>query len=76
MVDDVTVEAVDKWATRSETESCPLIHQPATRAEREADDAQFAVTVLNRIAEGAPTYTHDDVWEELSRREAAGELPD
>ena len=46
------------------------------RAESEADDAQFATAVLNRIAEGAATYTHEEVWEELSRREAAGELPD
>jgi predicted DNA-binding protein len=65
--------------TRGETLS-DLVRQALAeylaRAESEADDAQFAVTVLNRIAEGAPTYTHDDVWEELSRREAAGELPD
>lgn len=46
------------------------------RVESEANDVEFAAAVLNRVAEGAPTYTHEEVWEELSRREAAGELPD
>ena len=45
------------------------------RAEEE-DDAQYAAAVLQRIAEGAPTYALEDVWAELDRREAAGELPD
>jgi len=65
--------------TRGETLSA-LVRQALAeylaRAESETDDAQFASAVLSRIAEGAPTYTHEAVWEELSRREAAGELPD
>ncbi|MFN3333514.1 MAG: ribbon-helix-helix protein, CopG family [Caldilinea sp.] len=65
--------------TRGETLSA-LVRQALAeylaRAESEADDVQFAVAVINRVAEGAPTYTHEEVWEELSRREAAGELPD
>ena len=65
--------------TRGETLSA-LVRQALAeylaRAESEVNDAQFAAAVLNRIAEGAPTYTHEEVWEELSRREAAGELPD
>ena len=65
--------------TRGETLSA-LVRQALAeylaRAESEADDAQFAAAVLNRIAAGASTYTHEEVWEELSQREAAGELPD
>ena len=41
-----------------------------------AEDAYFAQAVLARIAEGAPTYSHDEVWEEIKRLEAAGDLPD
>ena len=57
--------------TRGETHSAIVrqaLAEYLARAESEADDAQFAVAVLNRIAEGAPTYTHEKVWEELSRR--------
>ncbi len=56
--------------TRGETLSA-LVRQALAeylaRAESEADDAHFAVAVLNRIAEGAPTYTHEEVWGELSQ---------
>ncbi|HHY56967.1 MAG TPA: ribbon-helix-helix protein, CopG family [Chloroflexi bacterium] len=52
--------------TREETLSA-LVRQALAeylaRAESEADDAQFAVAVLNRIAEGSPTYTHETVWD-------------
>lgn len=41
----------------------------------EEDDIRFADAVLQRIAEGAPTYDMEEVWEELDRLEAAGELP-
>jgi predicted DNA-binding protein len=41
----------------------------------EEDDIRFADAVLQRIAEGAPTYDMEEVWEELDRMEAAGELP-
>jgi predicted DNA-binding protein len=46
------------------------------RSESAPDDLRFAEGVLARIAEGAPTYAHDEVWAEIERREAAGELPD
>lgn len=46
------------------------------RAESASDDMLFADRVLARIAEGAPTYSHEEVWAEVQRREAAGELPD
>lgn len=55
---------------------CQALAEYLARAESEAEDRQFADAVLSRIAEGAPTYTHEEVWEELSLREAAGELPD
>ncbi len=45
------------------------------RAEEE-DDAQFADAVLQRIAEGAPTYALEDVWAGLDQPETAGELPE
>lgn len=45
------------------------------RAEEE-DDARYVKTVMQRIADGAPTYSHEEVWAELDAREAAGELPD
>lgn len=41
----------------------------------EEDDIRFADAVLQRIAEGAPTYDMEEVWEELDRMEEAGELP-
>jgi predicted DNA-binding protein len=41
----------------------------------EEDDIRFADAVLQRIAEGAPTYDMAEVWEELDRMEEAGELP-
>ena len=46
------------------------------RAESEPDDIRFATAVLAQIAEGAPTYAHEEVWAEIAQREAAGELPD
>ena len=42
----------------------------------EEDDIRFADAVLQRISEGAPTYAMEEVWEELDRMEATGELPD
>lgn len=47
-----------------------------TRAESASDDVLFADRVLARIAEGTPTYSHEEVWAEIEQREAAGELPD
>lgn len=44
------------------------------RAEEE-DDIRFSDEVLQRIAEGAPTYDMEEVWQELDKLEAAGELP-
>lgn len=44
------------------------------RAEEE-DDARFVDAMLRDVEAGAPTYDHADVWEELDRLEAAGELP-
>lgn len=41
----------------------------------EEDDIRFADEVLQRIAEGEPTHDMEDVWAELDRLEAAGELP-
>ncbi len=46
------------------------------RADSASDDVRFADRVLARIAEGAPTYTHEEVWADIEQREAAGELPD
>lgn len=46
------------------------------RAESASDDVLFADRVLARIAEGAPTYSHEEVWAEIEQREAVGELPD
>ena len=46
------------------------------RAESASDDALFADRVLTHIAEGAPTYSHEEVWAEIEQREVAGELPD
>ncbi|MBK7200850.1 hypothetical protein [Candidatus Amarolinea dominans] len=44
------------------------------RAESEASDIRFANDVLTRIAEGAPTYSHEEVWAEIEQLEAANEL--
>ena len=38
------------------------------------DDLRFTEKVLARIAEGAPTYSHEEVWDEITQREATGEL--
>lgn len=46
------------------------------RAESMPDDVRYVDRVLGRIAEGAPTYSHEDVWAEIDRREAAGEFKD
>lgn len=46
------------------------------RAESAPDDLRFADRVLARIAEGAATYAHEEVWAEIEQREAAGELAD
>ncbi len=46
------------------------------RSESEPDDVRFVDEVLARIAKGAPTYSHQEIWDEIDRREAAGELPD
>ena len=32
--------------------------------------------VLARIAEGAPAYSHQEIWDEIDQREAAGKLLD
>lgn len=52
--------------TRGETLSAlarQALAEYLARAESEADDVQFATAVLNRIAEGAPTYTYEDFRE-------------
>lgn len=41
----------------------------------EEDDIRFADAVIQRIAEGAPTYAMEEVWEEMDRMERTGELP-
>lgn len=38
------------------------------RAESEPDDVRFADNVLARIAEGAPTYSHEEIWGEIDLR--------
>ena len=45
------------------------------QAEKE-DDLRYADAVMKQIADGARTYSHEEVWAELDAREAAGELPD
>lgn len=62
---------------RGETVSDVVRHALAEYVARveEEDDIRFADAVLQRIAEGAPTYDMEEVWEELDRMEAAGELP-
>lgn len=46
------------------------------RAESAADDVLFADKVMARIAGGAPTYSHEEVWGNVEQHEATGELPD
>lgn len=41
----------------------------------EEDDIRYADAVRKHIAEGAPTYDMEEVWAELDKLEAAGELP-
>lgn len=42
----------------------------------ESDDIQFARAVLASIANGAPTYSQEEMWDALDRLEAVGALPD
>ena len=47
-----------------------------SEAEENADDVRYAHDVLARIAAGAPTYSHEDVWAEIEELEAQDGLPD
>ena len=63
---------------RGETISDVVRHalaQYIEQAEKD-DDLRYADAVMKRIADGAPSYSHEEVWAELDAREAAGELPD
>ena len=40
-----------------------------SRSESEPDDVRFVDEVLARIAEGAPMYSPQEVWDEVDRRE-------
>ena len=63
---------------RGETISDVVRHalaQYIEQAEKE-DDLRYADAVLKRIAEGAPMFSHEEVWAEIDQLEAAGELPD
>lgn len=44
------------------------------RAEEE-DDARFVDAIRKEIADGAPTYSMEEVWAELDELEAANALP-
>jgi len=61
----------------SQAELTALAHdQGQTDWKSWEDDLRFTEKVLARIAEGAPTYSHENVWDEIAQREATGELSD
>ena len=66
-------------ALRGETLSEVLrrrLQQYVSEAEENADDVRYAHDVLARIAAGAPTYSHEEVWAEIEELEAQDALPD
>ena len=62
-VSDVVREALAEYVAAGEQEAAKL----ADEADSEAEDARFAQAVLARIAEGAPTYSHEEVWDDARR---------
>ena len=72
-IDDVVREALVNYVASGEEDAKAAL---AGEGDSDAEDAYFVQRVLERIAEGAPTYSHDEVWAEIERLEAAGELPD
>ena len=65
-------------ALRGETLSDVLrrrLQQYVSEAEENADDVRYAHDVLSRIAAGAPTYSHEEVWAEIEELEAQDALP-
>ncbi len=70
-VSQVVREALFEYVAAGEKE--------ATKIDEEAlekSDADFARSVLDRIAQGAPTYSHEEIWTEIRRLEEEGTLPD
>jgi predicted DNA-binding protein len=66
-------------ALRGETLSDVLrrrLQQYVSEAEENAADVRYAHDVLSRIAAGAPTYSHEEVWAEIEELEAQDALPD
>jgi predicted DNA-binding protein len=66
-------EAKAAAAMRGETLSLVVrraLEEYIAAAKEEEDDVRFADAVLQRLAEGAPTFDHDDVWAELDEVEA------
>ena len=70
---DVVRDALVDYVATGEEDAKAVL---AGERDSDAEDTYFVQTVLARIAEGAPTYSHDEVWREIERLEAAGELPD
>ncbi|NOX62684.1 MAG: hypothetical protein GXP42_12170 [Chloroflexi bacterium] len=59
-VSDVVREALLDYVAAGETETATdFVNEKAT----EEEDLAYAKAVLNRIAQGAPTYSHEEVWE-------------
>ena len=66
-------------ALRGETLSEVLrrrLQQYVNEAEENADDVRYAHAALAKIAAGAPTYSHEDVWAEIETLELQDALPD
>lgn len=71
-VSDVVRSALIEYVAAGEKEAAAaLVDENAT----EIEDAAYARAVLDRIAEGAPTYSHEEIWEELHQLEDEGAFP-
>jgi len=72
-VSDVVRTALIEYVAAGEKEATSVL---SGEEAVEIEDAVYAKEVLNRIAEGAPTYTHEEIWTEIQQLEDKGALPD
>ena len=72
-VSDVVREALQAYVAEGESEAASVLS--GHRLES-LDDEAYARAILDRIAGGEPTFSHEEVWEELDKLESEGDVSD
>ncbi len=68
-VSDVVRQALQEYVAEGEHEAASVLSGDRLDA---LDDEAYARAILDRIARGERTFSHEEVWEELDRLESEG----